>query len=106
MSLPWNPCIRMYVGSYIRTVFILRKVRRYITENAAKAMYKLMIPPSFYYNGFLLISCTFEQKREMQKCPNNAIRTCLMYNRQDHISIARLHSKMKLDLLVWSNAGI
>ena len=72
-------------------LFILRKIRRYITVSAAKTMYKQMTLPLFDYNGFLLISCTLEQKKELQKRQNYAFRTCLMYYLRDHVSIVRLH---------------
>ena len=69
---------------------------RYITETAAKSMYKQMILPLFDYNGFLLVSCTLEQKRELQKRQSNAIRTSRLYDRRDHITIERLHNEMNL----------
>ena len=77
-------------------LFILRKIRRYITCDAAKTMYKQMILPLLDYSGFLLFSCTKEHKRELQKKQNSAIRTCLSYNRVDHITIDRLHHEMGL----------
>ena len=77
-------------------LFILRKIRRYITKLAAKTMYKQMILPLLDYCGFLLISSTKEQKRELQKKQNDAIRTCLSYNLVDHIAIDRMHYEMGL----------
>ena len=47
-------------------LFMLRKTRRYITESAAKLMYKQMIWPLIDYNGFLLKSCTLKHKRDLQ----------------------------------------
>ena len=44
-------------------LFMLRKVRRYITKNASICVYKYI-----------------------QRIQNNAIRTCLLYNRVDHIT--------------------
>ena len=69
--------------------------RKYITQAASIAMYKQMILPLFYYNVFLLISCNLEQKRKLKKGQNNAIRTCLMYARPDHITIDRSHIEMR-----------
>ena len=54
-------------------LFILRKIRRCITAGAAKAMYMQMILPLFDYNGFLLLSCTLEQKGDLQKRQNDAL---------------------------------
>ena len=77
-------------------LFLIRKIRRYITVDAAKAMYKQMILPLLDYSGFLLVSCTIEQKHDLQKRQNNAIRTCLLYDRRDHITIDHLHGEMGL----------
>ena len=41
-------------------LFILRKIRRYITVEAAKAMYKQMILPLIDYNGFLCYPYMFD----------------------------------------------
>ena len=67
------------------------EIRRQITADAAKVLYKQMILPILDYSGFLIISCTIEQKRELQKRQNNALRTCLLYNGRDRITIERLH---------------
>ena len=48
-------------------LFILRKIRIYKTEIAAKSMYKQMILPLLDCNGFLLVSCILDQRRELQK---------------------------------------
>ena len=44
-------------------------------------------------------SCRKEQKKELQKRLNNGIRTCLSYNRIDHIIIDRMHHEMGLSSL-------
>ena len=73
------------------------KIRRYITEAAAKAMYTHMILPLFDNNGLLLIACTLDKKkRDLQKRQNNVICTCSMYLCYERISIVRFHSEMKL----------
>ena len=95
-ELTLEPLYKNVCRQVDQKMFILRKTRRYITCNAAKAMYKHMILPLLDYCGFLLISCTKEQKRELQKRQNNAIRTCLSYNRIDHITIDRMHNEMGL----------
>ena len=77
-------------------LFLIHKIRRYITVDAAKAMYKQMVLPLLDYSGFLLVSCTIEQKHDLQKRQNNAIRTCLLYDRRDHITIDHLHGEMGL----------
>ena len=61
-----------------------------------RAMYKLMVLPLLDYSGFLLVACTLEQKNELQKRQNNAIRTCLLHDRREHVTIDRLHEEMGL----------
>ena len=55
-----------------------------------------MMLPLFDYSGFLLLSCNLGQKRELQRIQHNCIRTCLLYNRIEHITIERLHQEMRL----------
>ena len=75
---------------------MLRKIRRNINNLGAISLYKQMIMPLFDYSGFLLLSCTLGQKRELQRIQNSCIRSCLLYNRVEHITIERLHHEMKL----------
>ena len=77
-------------------LFMLRKIRRHLTKFAAISLYKQMILPLFDYAGFLLLSCNLGQKRELQRIQNSSIRTCLLYNRIEHITIDRLHSEMRI----------
>ena len=77
-------------------LFMLRKVRRYITTNAGISLYKQMMLPLFDYSGFLLLSCNLGQKRELQRIQNKCIRACLLYNRVEHITIEHLHNEMKI----------
>ena len=48
------------------------------------------------YAGFMIISCTLGQKRELRKLQNRGIHTCLLYGLQDRISIQRLHNGFKI----------
>ena len=77
-------------------LFMLRKIRRNINNFGAISLYKQMILPLFDYSGFLLLSCNLGQKRELQRIQNSCIRTCLLYDRVEHVSIDRLHQEMKL----------
>ena len=77
-------------------LFMLRKIRRNITTYAAISLYKQIILPLFDYSGFMLLSCNLGQKNELQRIQNNCIRTCLLYNRIDHITIDQLHHEMKI----------
>ena len=59
-------------------------------------IYKQMILPIYDYVGFMLVSYTLGQKRELRKLQNRGIRTCLLHDRREHISIERLHSEFKI----------
>ena len=55
-----------------------------------------MILPVLDYAGFLLISCNLGERRELQLLQNDALRSCCMYNRDDHVRLDELHRNVKL----------
>ena len=55
-----------------------------------------MILPIFDYSSFLLLSCNLGQKRELQRIQNSCIRSCLLYNHIEHVTIYRLHQEIKV----------
>ena len=91
-----GPLYRDIVRQVEQKLFVLRKIRCYINKFTAMCIYKQMILPIFDFAGFLLVSCTLGQKRELRKLQNRGIRTCLLYHRRDHISIQRLHNEFKI----------
>ena len=48
------------------------------------------------YAGFLLISCNHGKRRELQVLQNDALRSCCLYNRADHVRIEDLHRNVNL----------
>ena len=44
----------------------------------------------------MLASCTVEDRRELQKCQNDALRTCLGVKLCDRVKIENLHEKCKI----------
>ena len=95
-ELLFHPLYRDCVRQVEQKLFVLKKIRNYINKFAAICMYKQMILPIFDFAGFMLISCTLGQKRELRKLQNRGIRTCLLYHRREHISIQRLHNEFKI----------
>ena len=77
-------------------LFAFRKIRSYLTEYASVMLYKHMILPFMEYAGFLLLSCTLEDRRELQKCQNDALRLCTRITLSDHIRICDLHSRCNI----------
>ena len=57
-------------------IFLLRKLRRYITLDSALLIYKQTIMPIFDYAGFMLLSLGVEDKKDLQIMQNDALRFC------------------------------
>ena len=55
-----------------------------------------MILPFMEYAGFMLLSCTLEDRRELQRCQNGALRLCTNTRLTDRIKIQDLHSKCNI----------
>ena len=91
-----NPLYKDVVRQVEQKLFVLRKIRNYISKFAAISIYKQMILPIFDFAGFMLTACMLGQKRELRKLQNRDIRTCLLYHRRDHISIHRLHTEFRI----------
>ena len=82
--------------SVLSKLFTLRKLRRYITEKCAIAIYKQTILPVFDYVGFMLISCNQSDRHDLQVIQNDALRTCYNVRRRDRLSVKHMHAKAKL----------
>ena len=80
-------------------VYVLRKIRRYITYKAAIQIYKQMILPFFDYAGFLLVACNKDKKGDLQVIQNDALRFCDNTHRNDRVLLEILHNKAKLSSL-------
>ena len=91
-----TPLYKDVVRQVEQKLFVLRKIRHYVNKYAAMCIYKQMILPILDFAGFMLISCTLGQKRELRKLQNRGIRTCLLYNRREHISVQRLHNEFRI----------
>ena len=66
---------------------------------AAIMLYKHTILPYLEYAGFMLVFCTVDDRKNLQKCQNDALRICLNVRLNDHVSIGYLHEKCKLTSL-------
>ena len=65
----------------------LSKIRKYITSQCALSIYKQTILPLFDYSGFLLISCTKSDRKDLQTIENNILRTCYNVRLLDRLSL-------------------
>ena len=77
-------------------LFNFRKLRYYITEKSALAIYKQTILPVFDYAGFLIIACNKSDRHDLQIIQNDALRTCYNVKRRDKLSISKMHKKSNL----------
>ena len=77
-------------------LYNFRKLRPYITEKSAVAIYKQTILPVFDYAGFMLISCNKSDRKDLQVIQNDALRTCYNVKRRDKFSIMKMHKKLNL----------
>ena len=77
-------------------IFNLRKIRKFLTFEAALSVYKQTILPIIDYAGFLLISCKSEDRNDFQKLQNDILRICTVTRLADKVSIRKLHEKCKI----------
>ena len=80
-------------------VYMLGKLRYYIDKRTALLVYKQSVLPYLDYSGFLLVSATQRQIKDLQTLQNNALRLCLRYNLIDRVSEGRLHNEAALQNL-------
>ena len=77
-------------------IFSLLKLRKCLTEYAAIMMYKHTILPFLEYAGFMLIACTIDERKDLQKCQNDALRICTNTKLNDRVRIDYLHEKCNI----------
>ena len=75
---------------------LIHKIRRYIDNSSALAIYKQMILPLFDYSGFLLLSCLKTDREDLQIIQNNALRLCLNLRLNDRVSLCNIHATSNL----------
>ena len=75
---------------------MLRKIRKYLTFDAAVVVYKQTILPIIDYSGFLLLSCSTGDIDELQVIQNDILRICNETRISDPVSIPELHRKCKI----------
>ena len=77
-------------------IYMLKKLRKYITYNAALQIHKQTILPILDYAGFLLLLCNKNKKHDLQVIQNDILRFCENKRLQDCVSIEKLHKKSNL----------
>ena len=77
-------------------IFTLLKLRKCLTEHAAVMLYKHTILPFLEYAGFMLVACNVSDRKDLQKCQNDALRICTNIRLTDRINLEFLHEKCKI----------
>ena len=75
-------------------IFMLRKLRKYLTFESAVTVYKQTILPIIDYAIFLMIACTKEMKNDFQNLQNDILIICTMTCLADRVK--KLHEKCKI----------
>ena len=90
------PLVKNVKKQVTNKMFMLRKMRKFLTFDASISIYKQMILPFIYYAGFLLIGCRIGDKGDLQKLQNDILRICDKSKVADRVSLEKLHSKCKI----------
>ena len=77
-------------------LFSFRKIRKYLSESSAIMVYKHTILPFLEYAGSMLVPCNIDDRNDLQKCQNDALRICTKVRLTDHVRIPDLHARCKI----------
>ena len=91
-----QPLCRTLEKCLIDKMYMLKKLRKYLTYNAAIQIYKQTILPILDYSGLLLLACNKTKKYDFQVMQNDILRFCENKKLQDRISIEMLHQNARL----------
>ena len=78
----------------IDKVYMIRKLRKYLTYHAAL---QILVLPIVDYSGFLLVACNRDKKQDFQIIQNDVLRFCNNNKREDRVSLDTIHGKAKLN---------
>ena len=92
-TMPLIPLVNNAKKKVLNKIFLLRK---FLTFEAAVAIYKKLILPVIDYAGFLLICCRLGDKGDLQNMQNDILRICFGTRISDRVSIEKLHKKCKI----------
>ena len=90
------PLIKNLEKRLIDKIYMLKKLRKYITYKASLQIYKQTILPIVDYAGFILISGNIGKKHDFQVMQNDVLRFCENKKLEDRISLDKLHEKAHL----------
>ena len=90
------PLVKNVKKKIVNKMFMLKKLRKFLTFDASISIYKQMILPIIDYAGFMIIGCRIGDKGDLQKMQNDILRICDISRIVDKVSIEKLHGKCKI----------
>ena len=96
-QMTFQPLAKQVLKQTAHKVFLLSKVRRFLTSKAAISVYKTKILPYFDYGDIFYLSCPGALLEKLQRIPNRALRICL--NSAPREPRIALHKKAGVPLL-------
>ena len=79
-SLTWNKQIEKLSKDIVSRIYLLKRIRPYITQQAALVYYKSIIQGKFDYCDVVWENCGKTYIERLQKLQNRALRTVLNVN--------------------------
>ena len=96
-QMTFQPLAKQVLKQTAHKVFLLSKVRRFLTSKAAISVYKTKILPYFDYGDIFYLSCPGALLEKLQRIQNRALRICL--NSAPREPRIALHKKAGVPLL-------
>ena len=69
-------------------------------------LYKHTILPFLEYAAFMILACNIDDRRDLQKCQNDALMICVRVSLKDRVRLDELHAKFKIVSLEVKNSEI
>ena len=94
-ALTYEQHVKYMVKTISHKLFLLTKVRRFLTQVAAERVYKTMILPYFDYADIIYEACTHDKLVKLQRLQNRSLR-CIAGPDYMNFSTDDLHKRFNL----------
>ena len=94
-ALTYEQHVKYMVKTISHKLFLLTKVRRFLTQVAAKRVYKTMMLPYFDYADIIYEACTHDKLVKLQRLQNQSLR-CIVGPDYMNVSTDDLHKRFNL----------
>ena len=96
-SLTFNKHVQQCINRVSHKLFLLSKIRSYISEYMATTIYKTPIVPYLDYGDVLFINASRERLNKLQRLQNKCLRICLRTH--PRTSVNQIHHLTRVSLL-------